>query len=172
MKAPVSWLTEFVTCDIPLEAIADRLNNAGLEVEAIENVGAFDARVLVGSLLETRQLADAGGAVVAVVDVGERLECVSTAPNLKRMQPGSRIAVATGGSTLIEPVKDEFRTFSVAAVTFHGVESQAVLRSAMELGSAMTTANCWSWRRRRVLVFRSSRRSVPRRTGMPIKSSF
>lgn len=35
MKAPISWLQDFVKIDIPAEALADKLVHAGFEVEEI-----------------------------------------------------------------------------------------------------------------------------------------
>ena len=46
MRVPISWLKTFVDIDLPVEALAERLNLAGIEVEQIEGTGADQVLVL------------------------------------------------------------------------------------------------------------------------------
>ena len=39
MKAPLSWIKDFVEFDIPMEELAERLTMTGLEVDDIQMVG-------------------------------------------------------------------------------------------------------------------------------------
>ena len=39
MLIPVSWIKEFVDIDIPVELLAEKLTNAGLEVGSIRYIG-------------------------------------------------------------------------------------------------------------------------------------
>src|SRR5512136_2731686 len=39
MKAPISWIKDFVDIDIPVEELAERLTMTGLEVDGILRVG-------------------------------------------------------------------------------------------------------------------------------------
>ena len=39
MRVPLSWLKDFVDIKIPVDALAERLTFAGLEVEEIEYIG-------------------------------------------------------------------------------------------------------------------------------------
>ncbi len=39
MKAPISWIKDFVDIDIPVEELAERLTMTGLEVDGIQMVG-------------------------------------------------------------------------------------------------------------------------------------
>src|SRR2546429_6956765 len=48
MRIPLSWLAEFVTWSGPAAALAERLTMAGLKIEAIEEVGQLDRRIVAG----------------------------------------------------------------------------------------------------------------------------
>ena len=56
MKAPLSWLREYVAVDLPVEELAERLALTGTEVERVEMVGvpadeAALERFVVGKVL-------------------------------------------------------------------------------------------------------------------------
>src|SRR6266566_9527996 len=65
MRIPLSWLAEFVTWSGPAAALAERLTMAGLKIEAIEEVGQLDRRIVAGGL--------ATGQLVPVALPGARL---------------------------------------------------------------------------------------------------
>src|SRR5947208_716040 len=48
MRIPLSWLAEFVTWSRPAAALAERLTMAGVKIEAIEEVGRLDPRIVAG----------------------------------------------------------------------------------------------------------------------------
>src|SRR5438128_8557900 len=50
MRIPLSWLAEFVTWSGRAAALAERLTMAGLKIEAIEEVGQLDRRIVAGRL--------------------------------------------------------------------------------------------------------------------------
>src|SRR5438094_6137962 len=50
MRIPLSWLAEFVTWSRPAAALAERLTMAGVKIEAIEEVGRLDPRIVAGRL--------------------------------------------------------------------------------------------------------------------------
>ena len=51
MKAPISWLQDFVKIDIPAEALADKLVHAGFEVEEIIREADAIKNVVTGRVL-------------------------------------------------------------------------------------------------------------------------
>jgi phenylalanyl-tRNA synthetase beta chain len=76
MKVPISWLREYVTFDVPLPALADRLAVASAEVERISRRGVPDedgnlGRFLVGKVLEAGKHPNADRLQLCQVDVGE-----------------------------------------------------------------------------------------------------
>ncbi len=91
MKVPVSWLKDFVDITMPIEALAERLTLAGLEVGSIQYIGMEGAdlvwdreKLVLGHLLKVEQHPNADRLVLATSDIGrdEPETVVTGAPNL------------------------------------------------------------------------------------------
>jgi phenylalanyl-tRNA synthetase beta chain len=109
MRAPLSWLREYVTVDATVEEIAERLAISAVEVERVIDVGVPDVdgnlgRFLVGRVLEVEPHPNADRLRVCHVDVGEgdSRQIVCGAWNF---EAGATVAVALPGSYL--PIFDE-----------------------------------------------------------------
>src|SRR5439155_1391689 len=70
MRIPLSWLAEFVTWSGPAAALAERLTMAGLKIEAIEEVGQLDRRIVAGRLAAVEPHPEADRVQVCRVEVG------------------------------------------------------------------------------------------------------
>ena len=108
MRAPLSWLREYVTVDATAEEIAHRLSVSAAEVERIIDVGVPDldgnlGRFLVGKVLAAEPHPNADRLRVCQVDVGEAdaRQIVCGAWNF---EAGATVAVALPGALL--PVLD------------------------------------------------------------------
>ena len=108
MRAPMSWLREYVTVDVPVEEIARRLAISSLEVPHVFEVGVADTngnldRFLVGRVLEVGAHPNADRLRVCQVDVGEgdARQIVCGAWNF---EVGATVAVALPGAFL--PILD------------------------------------------------------------------
>src|SRR5437773_8998733 len=90
MRIPLSWLAEFVTWSRPAAALAERLTMAGVKIEAIEEVGRLDPRIVAGRLAAVEPHPDADRLRVCRVDVGgpAPIVAVSGAPGLAAGQLG------------------------------------------------------------------------------------
>src|SRR5207237_3065079 len=64
MRIPLSWLAEFVTWSGRAAALAERLTMAGLKIEAIEEVGQLDRRIVAGRVAAVEPPPGAGPAPV------------------------------------------------------------------------------------------------------------
>src|SRR4051794_41782461 len=85
MRAPVSWLEEYVQPGLSVHELADRLTMTGTKVEAIHHHGVGDpAAFVVGHVLEAERHPDADRLTVCRVDVGdaEPAQIVCGAPNV------------------------------------------------------------------------------------------
>jgi len=109
MRAPLSWLREYVTVDATADEIAHRLAISSLEVERVIDTGVADAdgnlgRFLVGRVLEAAPHPNADRLRVCQVDVGEgdARQIVCGAWNF---EAGATVAVALPGAYL--PIFDE-----------------------------------------------------------------
>ena len=159
MKVPISWLSDFVEIDLPIEQLAQRLTIAGLEVEEVRYAGlplpaaktrpgtkisglAWDpAKIVVGAILEVLPHPNADRLVLCRLDDGEREHTVLTgAPNLfpfKGQGPLAepiRVAYAREGAVLYDGHQPGNELMTLKRAKIRGVESYSMACSEKELG--------------------------------------
>jgi phenylalanyl-tRNA synthetase beta chain len=138
MRAPLSWLKEFVDITIPLDDLTHRLIMAGIEVAKVETIGAAWQRdkVLVGEVREVLPHPQAERLVLAVVDYGQGQPqtVVTGAPNLRPGDRGQRVAFALEGAQLFDAHSATPQMLTLQRTTIRGVESAAMICSEKELG--------------------------------------
>lgn len=126
MRAPLSWIREFTPLDhVEVAAIADALNQLGLEVEGIHEPGREVNGVIAARILDVVAHPDADKVRLADVDFGDgQLRVVCGAPNIKAgmVVPFARIGAVLPGDFKIERRK------------IRGIVSEGMLCSARELG--------------------------------------
>lgn len=123
MKAPISWLRDYVDINIQAKAYADAMTLSGSKVEGIEDPGELIDKVVVGKILSLEPHPDADKLKIARVDVGnEVLQVVTGAPNVKE---GDYIPLALPGAHLPGGV--------IKAAKLRGVESYGMMCSIDEL---------------------------------------
>ncbi len=128
MRAPLSWIRDFTPLDGSVAgaaAIADALNQLGLEVEAIEEPGAEIRGVVAARILEVLPHPDADKVRLADVDYGEgQLRVVCGAPNIEAgmVVPFARVGASLPGG------------FEISRRKIRGIVSEGMLCSARELG--------------------------------------
>lgn len=129
MKAPISWLKEYVDIDMPVAELAHKLTMAGAEVGDIEGAGGWD-NVFVGLVLSVEQHPNADKLHLVTIDIQtEKVTVVCGAPNVAC---GQRIAFARMGAELIDP--DTGKKSKLKKAKIRGVESQGMVCSECELG--------------------------------------
>ena len=109
MRAPLSWLREYVSFDASVDELADRLYTSSLQVDQVIDVGVPDVdgnlgRFLVGRVLAVDEHPNADRLRVCQVDVGEgdARQIVCGAWNF---EAGATVAVALPGAFL--PIFDQ-----------------------------------------------------------------
>ena len=125
MKFSVNWLREFVDLPKKVDALAELLTLAGVEIEAIEERGAKIDKVIVAQITASSQHPNADRLTVCEVDDGSgtKRQIVCGAKNYK---VGDKVPLALPGAKLpngLEIKKSKLR----------GVESEGMLCSAIEL---------------------------------------
>jgi phenylalanyl-tRNA synthetase beta chain len=96
MKVTLNWLREFVPIELPVTHLAERLTMAGLEVEAVSELGAEPIRI--ARIVRIEPHAQADHLVVCHVTTGE--EPVPVVCGAKNMREGDNVAFAPAGTTL------------------------------------------------------------------------
>ena len=71
MKAPVSWLREYVDFDDSIDELVDKLTFSGIEVEGVETVGGDFTGIVVGEVISVDPHPNADRLLVLQVDIGE-----------------------------------------------------------------------------------------------------
>ncbi|KAF0653864.1 phenylalanyl-tRNA ligase subunit beta [Cyanobium sp. Copco_Reservoir_LC18] len=130
MLVSLQWLRELVSVEpacLEPGHLAERLSIAGFEVEAIEDLAARAAGVVVGHVLQREPHPNADKLSVCRVDVGadEPLQIVCGAPNVRQ---GLHVPVALVGSTL--PAVG----LTIKPAELRGVASSGMICSLRELG--------------------------------------
>ncbi|KAA3646197.1 MAG: phenylalanine--tRNA ligase subunit beta [Chloroflexi bacterium] len=159
MKAPISWLKDFVDIDdIPLEELVYTITMAGLEVEEIHFVGlepppgdkhdfkvtgiAWDKElIVVGEILEVMAHPDADRLVLCKLNDSKEEHTVLTgAPNLFEfkgkgpLETSLKVAYAKEGAQLYDGHKEGLQLMTLKRTKIRGVESYSMVCSEKELG--------------------------------------
>ena len=129
MKFSEDWLREWVDHGLRVEALAEQLTRAGLEVDSMTPAASPDgfSGVVVAEVLEARPHPNADRLQLCVVDPGgggDRVEVVCGAPNARA---GMRAALARPGARIAGGVK-------VRRTKIRGAVSEGMLLSMRELG--------------------------------------
>ncbi len=121
-----TWLRDWIDIRVDVQGLADRLTMSGLEVDSLKRAGPELRNVVVGRVTAARAHPKKRRLTVCDVDVGARspLHVVCGAPNAT---VGARVATALPNATL--PSGHVMQPASI-----HGIDSQAMLCSGMELG--------------------------------------
>lgn len=127
MKAPISWLKDYVDIDVTPKELAEKLLHVGFEVEEIDYLGKNIDNIVVGHILEISRHPDADKLTVCKVDVGERggqIQIVTAGTNIKVNDyvPVALVGALLSDGTIIKKGK------------LRGVESFGMFCSGNELG--------------------------------------
>ncbi|KNY28265.1 phenylalanine--tRNA ligase subunit beta [Pseudobacteroides cellulosolvens] len=124
MKAPLSWLKDYVDINVTPKDYANALTLSGSKVEGIEVAGEDITKVVVGKILSIEKHPDADKLQVTKVDVGnEVIQVVTGAQNISL---GDYIPVALVGATLPGDKK-------ISKGKLRGIESCGMMCSIGEL---------------------------------------
>jgi phenylalanyl-tRNA synthetase beta chain len=125
VRVPLSWLADHVDVRVPVTELARTLTFVGLEIEAVDHVGAEVAGVLTARVLEIEPHPDADRLVLVRVDAGgeeHRVVC-----GARNFAPGDVVPLAAPGAKLPGGVE-------VGRRRVRGIDSEGMLASARELG--------------------------------------
>jgi phenylalanyl-tRNA synthetase beta chain len=138
MRVPLKWLSEFVTIEVPLEDLLERLPAAGIEVGEVERFGAdWDReRILVGEVTAVRQHPNADRLTLATVayGAGRTIEVVTGAPNITVGMSGVKVPLALSGAKLVDAYAPEGGVTVLKPSKIRGVRSEGMVCSEKELG--------------------------------------
>ena len=125
MKAPFSWLKEYVDIDISAQELEEKLFGCGFEVEELINLGGEIDGVVVGQVVACEKV-EGTHLFTCQVNCGEYgvKQIVTGAPNV---YVGMHTPAAMDGSSLPGGIE-------IKAKPLHGIPSEGMLCSGEELG--------------------------------------
>lgn len=126
MKAPLSWLKDYVEIDCSVSELASKLFSCGFEVEDIEYVGKNIKNIVTCKILSIEKHPNADKLSVTKVDAGKygELQIVTSAKNIFK---GAIVPVAIDGAVL-----NNGETIKTGEL--RGVKSEGMFCSGEELG--------------------------------------
>lgn len=126
MKFSFAWLQTWLSQEIAVNDLVEKLTMAGLEVDACEPVANDFSRVVVGKVLSTEPHPDADRLTVCQVDV--KTETLTIVCGAKNVAADMLVPVATIGGHVGD--------LKIKKTKLRGVESFGMICSAKELGLA------------------------------------
>lgn len=135
MKAPLSWLKDYVDIDVTAEELEEKLFSCGFEVEELTDVGKDISGVYVGEVAECEPV-EGTHLHVCKVDCGDKgvFQICCGADNVKI---GIKAPVALEGATVYATAKDHVTVEGVMTIKkgkLRGIDSFGMLCSGVELG--------------------------------------
>ena len=135
MKAPLSWLKDYVDIDVTAEELEEKLFSCGFEVEELTEVGKDISGVYVGEVTECEPV-EGTHLHVCKVDCGDKgvFQICCGADNVKT---GIKAPVALEGATVYATAKDHVTVEGVMTIKkgkLRGIDSFGMLCSGVELG--------------------------------------
>jgi phenylalanyl-tRNA synthetase beta chain len=144
MRVPVSWLRDYVTFDMPLRELGERMSMTGTKLEALHHRGVPAGVDLyrVGRVLTRAQHPNADRLSLCTVDVGdgEPRQIVCGASNF---EAGATVAVALPGAIL--PDGTELRVAKLRGSESHGMMlSERELELGQDHAGIMLLPDDWA----------------------------
>jgi len=125
MKAPLSWLKDYVNINVPVKQLADDMTMSGSKVEEVIEDGKEISNVVICKIIEIERHPDADKLVITKADIGSKvIQIVTGAPNAK---VDTYVPVALDGASLAGGLK-------IKTGKLRGVVSEGMFCSAEELG--------------------------------------
>ena len=100
MKAPISWLKQYVDIDVDVETLCEKMVSIGFEIESVEYLGNKFSNVKVGQITEIAKHPDADKLQVCQVNMGEETIQIITAA--KNVFVGAKVPVSLHGARLAD----------------------------------------------------------------------
>ncbi len=135
MKAPLSWLKDYVDIDVTAEELQKKLFGCGFEVEELIQTGKDISGVVVGEVVECEPV-EGTHLSVCKVDCGSKgtFQICCGADNVRK---GIKAPCALAGATVYATAKDHVTVEGVMTIKngkLRGIESEGMLCSGAELG--------------------------------------
>jgi phenylalanyl-tRNA synthetase beta chain len=134
MRYPISWLKDYVDITLSPEDLAEKLTQAGLEVEAVTHLGQDLCGIVSGRITDIQKHPDADRLQITHVFDGETTHQIVT--GAQNIFMGAIVPVSLPGAVLANGLK-------IKPSKLRGVPSNGMLCSQAELGMVESAEGIW-----------------------------
>jgi phenylalanyl-tRNA synthetase beta chain len=134
MRAPISWIKKIVPVTTTTEEVAHQLTIAGIEVETIESIGAFNSQIVAAKVVNVAEDTGVAGILRLSVSIGSREIQVISSDNSLKTALGILVPLALPGAKVFDSSAGNYQVHEVTAKVLYGINTEGVLCSAKELG--------------------------------------
>ncbi|HST04626.1 MAG TPA: phenylalanine--tRNA ligase subunit beta [Chloroflexia bacterium] len=133
LRAPLSWLKDFIDIHVTSEELARRLTLAGQEVEHIITIGAEWENIYTGQVTKLEQHPNADRLNLATVEYGtaDKITVVTGAPNIEE---GQKVVLGLLGSRFIDQHQSPPKWSRLKPAKIRGIQTEGMVMSEAELG--------------------------------------
>ena len=133
MRAPLSWLKEYVDINVPVDELARRLTLAGIEVEHVTTIGDEWDNIYTGQVVRLQKHPNADRLLLATVTYGEGrdITVVTGAPNIRE---GDKVVLGLVGCRYLDQHSDPPKWATLKPARIRGVQTEGMVMSEAELG--------------------------------------
>ena len=133
IRAPLSWLREYVDINVPVEDLARRLTLAGIEVEQVITVGSEWEEIYTGRIARLEQHPNADRLKLATVEYGsdKQITVVTGAPNIEE---GQNVVLGLVGCRYLDQHVSPPKWSTLKPAKIRGVQTEGMVMSEAELG--------------------------------------
>ena len=133
MRAPLSWLREYIDINVPVEELARRLTLAGQEVEHIVTVGAEWENIYTGVIARLERHPNADRLNLATVEygAGSSITVVTGAPNIEQ---GQKVVLGLVGCKYLDQHVSPPKWSTLKPAKIRGIQTEGMVMSEAELG--------------------------------------
>lgn len=132
MKAPLSWLREYVDIAVPVDELARRMTLAGIEVEHIVTIGAEWENIYTGEVVALERHPNADRLNLATVRYGEGkdITVVTGAPNIEQ---GQKVVIGLMGCRYMDQHQSPAKWSTLKPAKIRGIQTEGMVMSEAEL---------------------------------------
>src|SRR5919199_1536817 len=126
IKAPLSWLREYVDINVPVDELARRLTLAGIEVEHIVTIGAEWENIYTGEVVHLERHPNADRLNLATVRYGDGkdITVVTGAPNIEQ---GQKVVLGLLGCRYLDQHQSPPKWSTLKPAKIRGVQTEGMV---------------------------------------------
>ncbi|MEO8287429.1 MAG: phenylalanine--tRNA ligase subunit beta [Chloroflexota bacterium] len=133
LRAPLSWLREYIDINVPVEELARKLTLAGQEVEHIHIIGEEWENIYTGQVVKLEQHPNADRLNLATVEYGpgKSITVVTGAPNIEN---GQKVVLGLIGAKYLDQHVTPAKWSRLKPAKIRGIQTEGMVMSEAELG--------------------------------------